>query len=501
MTPKLFRGMIAIFCLSVLFLSPSFLKTAWSADRFAKPEFGGTCTQADPCYFVTAVNGASNGDNIYFKEGNYYDDNFPTHVLYVSKSVNLLGGWDGAPSGSLVRRPESYISVLDGKNLRRVIYINGLITPLIDGFTIANGNATGWATNCSGIIAKGCGGGIFVYRAGARIVNNKILNNKAHTIASESGYGGGIHLEEASGAVIRDNLIQGNQANPMGGDGSGGGMTIYGPTQNLIRINGNQFIGNSAAFGGGISSLLTQPQLVIYNNLFDNNSAQKAAAMAVLGGNTISKNLIQNNQGQETIFLTAFQGTFEGNKIVSNNTNVGIAMYLGIPPYPRFSNNFIAQSGTNGILTGATQQNPLFADMEHNTLVGGGGGAAVSIPANNYVTLTLTNNIIAGFPIGLDNNSPSTSTINAHYTLFAPDVANHGNNVNFDQALTGDPAFMNPADNDYHIRLISAAKDAGTSGIVATEDIDGDPRIIGSAPDIGADEFRPLLLHLPLIIK
>jgi hypothetical protein len=496
------RGNFSLFWSGLIFLIMTGpLETAWAANRFAKPEFGGTCTQADPCYFVTAVNGANEGDTVYFKEGNYYDGNFPTHILYITKSINLLGGWDGAPSGPLFRRPGAHHSVLDGRNLRRVIYINGPITPLIDGFTIANGNATGWATNCTGSNAKGCGGGIFVYRAGARIVNNKILNNKAHTIAGESGYGGGIHLEEASGAVIRDNLIQGNQANPMGGDGSGGGMAIYGPTQNLIRINGNQFISNSAAFGGGISSLLTQAQLVIYNNLLDNNSAQRAAAIAVWGGNTISKNLIQNHQGQETIFLTSFQGTLEGNKIVSNNTNVGIAMYFGIPPYPRFSNNFIAQSGTNAILAGATQQNPLFADLEHNTLVGGGGGAAISIPANNYVTLTLTNNIIAGFRIGLDNNSPSSSTITSRYTLFAPDVANHGNNVNFDHAITGDPAFMNPATNDYHIRFISVAKDAGTSAIVTTEDIDGDPRIIGGAPDIGADEYRPLLLHLPLIKK
>ncbi len=203
-----------------LFFTASPLEMAWSTDYFAKPEFGGTCTQGDPCYFVTAVNAAGNGDNVYFKQGIYYDNNFPNYVLHVSESVNLLGGWDGAPSGPLIRRPDTYRSTLDGKDNRRVIYINGLITPLIDGFTITNGNATNWATNCSGDNAKGCGGGIFVYRAGARIVNNKILDNKAHTITGESGYGGGIHLEEASGTIIRDNLIQGNQTNPLGGDGS-----------------------------------------------------------------------------------------------------------------------------------------------------------------------------------------------------------------------------------------------------------------------------------------
>jgi hypothetical protein len=500
MTPKLPRGIIVIFVLSILFLSASFLKTAWAADRFAKPEFGGTCTQADPCYFVTAVNASNNGDNVYFKQGIYYDNNFPDYVLYVSKSVNLLGGWDGTLSVPVRRRPDTYVSVLDGKNLRRVIYINGLITPLIDGFTIANGNATNWATNCSGDNAKGCGGGIFVYLAGARIVNNKILNNKAHTVSNEVGYGGGIHLEEASGAIIRDNLIQGNQANPMG-DGGGGGLSICGNVQDLIRINGNRIINNSAAYGGGIFSFL-QNSPVIYNNLFDNNSGSRAVGLVLFSGdNPISKNRFQNHQGQETIHLAMFQGTFSENIIVSNNTNTGIYLGLGFPPYPRFFNNIIAKSGTNAFIAQGTQQNPFFATLEHNTLVGGGGGAALSIPANNYVTLTLTNNIITGFPIGLDNNSPSTSTVNSHYTLFAPDVANHGNNVNFNQSITGETAFINPAANDYHIRFTSAAKDAGTTAIVATEDIDGDPRPIGSAPDIGADEFNPLLLYLPLIRK
>jgi hypothetical protein len=270
----------------------------------------------------------------------------------------------------------------------------------------------------------------------------------------------------------------------------------------MIRINGNQFIDNSAAIGGGISSASLQTQFVLYNNIFDNNSATRAAGLALFSGeHTISKNRFQNHQGQETILLAIFQGTFENNAVVSNNTHIGLYMAYGSPPFPRFSNNIIARSGTNAILALGSQPGPLFAELENNTMVGGGGGAAISIPANNYVTLSLTNNIIAGFPIGLDNNSPSSSTITSLYTLFAPDVANHGNNVNFDHAITGDPAFMNPATNDYHIRFISVAKDAGTSAIVTTEDIDGDPRPIGSAPDIGADEYRPLLLHLPLIKK
>ena len=414
-----------------------------------------------------------------------------------------MGGWNGDPSGPLILRPDTYRSTLDGKDNRRVIYINGLITPTIDGFTIINGNATGWATNCSGNNAKGCGGGIFVYRAGARIINNKILNNRAHTVIGESGYGGGIHLEQASGAVIIDNLIQGNQSDPIGGNGGGGGLSIYGTMQDLIRINGNHFIDNSATFGGGINSASPQARPVIYDNVFINNSASKATGLIVWGESTISKNHFQNHQGQEVVFWAMPQGTFERNTIVGNNTNTGLSLYMGSPPFPRFSNNIIAGSGTNALVAGGSQQNPLFAELEHNTLVGGGGGAAVSIPANNHVTLTLTNNIIAGFPVGVENNSPPpASNVSSRYTLFAPDVSTHGMNVNFQNSLTGDPAFKDPTANDFHIRLSSAARDAGTSGILTTQDIDGDPRPIGSAPDIGADEYLPAgSMYLPLIIR
>ena len=124
-----------------------------------------------------------------------------------------------------------------------------------------------------------------------------------------------------------------------------------------------------------------QAQAVVYDNCFDNNSALRAAALIVWGESTITKNRFQNHQGSETIFLPGFQGTFEGNTLVGNNTTTGIGIVNGIPPFPRFSNNIIARSGTNALAVGAMQASPLFAELEHNTLVGGGGGAAVQHPS------------------------------------------------------------------------------------------------------------------------
>ncbi len=61
------------------------------------------------------------------------------------------------------------------------------------------------------------------------------------------------------------------------------------------------------------------------------------------------------------------------------------------------------------------------------------------------------------------------------------------------------PAFVAPATGDYHIGSGSAAIDAGV-GTGVTDDIDSDPRPIGLAPDIGADEFAPRV-YLPLVLK
>jgi len=62
------------------------------------------------------------------------------------------------------------------------------------------------------------------------------------------------------------------------------------------------------------------------------------------------------------------------------------------------------------------------------------------------------------------------------------------------------PLFVAPSAGDYHLSPGSQMIDAGTSMGAPTTDYDGDPRPVGIALDIGADEYS-LRLLLPLVLR
>jgi predicted outer membrane repeat protein len=65
---------------------------------------------------------------------------------------------------------------------------------------------------------------------------------------------------------------------------------------------------------------------------------------------------------------------------------------------------------------------------------------------------------------------------------------------------SGDPKFLNPGVDNYHLGLTSAAINAGTDVGVFT-DYDGQPRPQGGGFDIGFDEVFVARIYLPLILR
>jgi len=218
-------------------------------DLFAAPEGSGNdCSQASPCALQTALDKATDGDTIYLAQGVYTGTG--EAVITLIKSITLYGGWDGFPTGPIVRDPDTYPTILDGENQRRVIYIGGNISPTIEGFVIARGNASHAPTNA------GYGGGIYSLNATPIIANNLITGNVAYTGTAIAGNGGGLCIVNPAGtAVITGNRVISNVAS-LNSNGAGGGIRLSSASHaqviNNVVLSNTAALSASRGYGGGI---------------------------------------------------------------------------------------------------------------------------------------------------------------------------------------------------------------------------------------------------------
>ena len=458
---------------------------------------GSACTQSAACSLQTALSMAVKGSTIYVAQGVYVGSG--SAVVTVTKGITLYGGWNGAKTGPIVRAPAIYPTTLDGQGQRRVIYISGNITPTLDGFIIKRGNATGLIADCTGTQPDGCGGGIFVLSGHPVIVNNVIRDNVAAVATfgfptGTTGFGGGIYLEDASRAVISDNLIISNTGSTVN-CGSGGGIHLsrYGDNDGA-RVQSNQVLSNHAtltdvvcAWGGGISGgpdgVVIQDNLIEGNRNNDGGGGWGVGLYQPYGSAYYRGNQVRGNSGGTAVYLSYSRSRFEGNRVVNNLTSAGVFLQYGDGSGPTLVNNVIASNGNKTLWAEGTAAYPLTITLIHNTLVGDGTGSGVYV--GKYVSLRLTNTVVASHTWGVTNTFPASSTVAADYTLF---WANSYPGLVGTHPLTGNPAFTDPSGGDYHIYPNSAALNQGANAGVTT-DVDGEARPNGAKPDIGADEF------------
>jgi len=472
---------------------------------------GNPCSLGQPCATVQhAVDVAGSGGEILVATGIYTGvqaRGAMTQVVYVSKTVSIRGGYS-ADFGTW--DPSVYPTTLDAEGEGRVVSIVGLgIKPALDSLLITGGDATGITTNCppAGGISDGCGGGILVYRAEAFIVHNVISGNLAAvSVGSESASGGGLCLAWAAGTVISDNLIAGNFAS-RGKRGMGGGIHLYYPYN--VQVVSNRLVDNVATtdaslggWGGGIAVGGSGAAVTISGNQIEGNktnagnSGWGAAIYHWYGTGRMTGNFVTGNHGASAIYMGGYEGLrLEANQVISNSTGVGILLVNGGLRSPTLVNNIIARSGEVSIGAQAYSGSPLSAMLLHNTLVGEGTGYGVYV-GTGYVTLELTNTIVAGHGWGITSTVPVSSTVVATRTLFWD---NGQDGITGTDPLFGNPAFLNPEGGDYHVGSSSAAIDAAIATGV-DRDVDGDWRPIGPAPDVGADEARRRVF-LPLIVR
>lgn len=549
----------------------------WWFDRSLLPTcaFGEltVCPSGPPtCDYATiqnAVDAAQTGDTIKVTAGTYNDlvarprpsgygsTGVLTQVLYISKTLTLLGGY--AAGDWAAPDFEAHPTILDARGQGRGIAIIGDITVTIQGFQVTDGDATGQG----GIGRLDAGGGIYVLQAtvtlagstvqhsiathygggvyiresiATTMIGNNIISNTAAYAAtgpSNLGWGGGVMLSNSPSAKLIANTLSDNHAGV-----AGGGIYVYGSnyatlSSNVVTSNtaqvgggiylnksdyarigsgaetqGNTFSANVAGRDGGGLYLFNSSDIILQDNtVVSNTSGTDGGGLCLIANSSIvmSNNWFEaNTAGDRGGGLYLLEGRLairlRQNTFVSNTANYGGGLYLDNSSNV-FAHNTIIAANRAFAEAGGLYNNKVSPRMLHTTLADNLGNSTLYSTAGNGAcsTIALTNTIVSGHSIGLSIAGGCTATLdgilwyNTPITLTYPVSAI----VVVGNQYSGDPKFVDPAAGDYHLDFGSAAIDKGLPTIIAV-DIDGDSRPYGPLPDLGADELHDLWnVYLP----
>ena len=475
----------------LLSLSGIGLLVARAASYTVCPAGPPTC---DYSIIQDAVDAASDGEVIKIAAGTYDDINNYSdlaQVVYIVKSVTLRGGYTTAFTEP--PDPEANPTTLDAGGLGRVIYIEGNITPTIEGLRITGGDANILEPLLGYPVS---GGGVQIYGAAATIRNNRIFNNTAYN-------GGGLRLD-GSAATLEDNTIISNIS-----DESGGGLFFSDCGQSTnVTIDNNTISQNTADWAGGLE--ISNCTGTLSRNLITSNTSGRNGGGLVLQdsdmlviGNTFSE--ISATDGAGGVFLWGTDATLSGNLVSENVAGWAAGIQIGFGEITLINNIFVDNNADSANHSGV-HLGDATVYMLHNTIARNPGAGSNGIYVDNG-TVYLTNTIIVGHTIGIDVKPGGTAILENTLWgtgIWANDFDTGGSGtINASGDLWGDPDFMDYEAGDYHIGAASDAIDAGVDAGVNI-DFDHQPRPY-LAPDIGADEYWPpgalKFIYLPLVMR
>lgn len=257
-----------------------------------------------------------------------------------------------------------------------------------------------------------------------------------------------------------------------------------------ITINGITVQNGNSSFnsGGGIYAALALYNISITNCIIRNNTAPRYGGGVYIDTNeniTLENNLVLDNtvtedadnisRGGGISMITPFGNYTIRNNVIARNIAQG-------PTDPQGGGLWVGWDLGNIIhFIGNT-----IYDNEANK--GGGVYFYLANTANVYNNIVYANTATEGGDIYFQSVINRIGHNNDYSNMYGT-WTDSGDN------LDTDPQLVDPANNNFHLQSTSPMIDKGTAavpspGLPAT-DFEGDPRISGAAPDIGADEYIP----------
>jgi len=456
---------------------------------------GSACAQSAPCALQTALANAAAGDEVWLAAGVYTGTG--DCVLAIARSIQVYAGWDGNASGPAWRAPQTFASVLDGQEQRRVIQAATGIALTLDGVRVVNGRAAGR------------GGGLYAQNA-ALTLRDAVFERNLAVTASGDAYGGAACIEGGSLRVLSCTFRY-NAANCSGACYSNGGALYISGTLSA-SVESSLFEANDAWIGPGISfqEAGAAPLEVRLCTFRDGGQGLSVAgrpggygggidadeASVVLVGNAFIHNRANENGG--AVHVRTGDATLERNLMSGNEASFGSAVNLEYWTHFTLTNEIITdsrpryywyQSAAAIHVEGRSDGSVLHNTLARNADGVGGYGLQVMGHSSVRVINTILVSHTVGISVGADSSARLDGTLwGAGDWMNQRDAAGAGALVTGTVNVYGPPDFVNPAGGDYHIGPASAAIDRGVASGV-DYDYDGEPRPRGADYDIGADEL------------
>ena len=434
------------------------------------------CTNATPPFtnwptaatnIQDAVDAATNGDTVLVMDGVYqtggrvvYGSHTNRVVINKAVTVQSVNG----PAVTVIQgfqdplNPNSYINpqLYYSNNVRCVYMTNNAV---LNGFTITNGATRAFNSNNN----QTEGGGVYCESTNA-IVTNCFLFGNLNPNYYMGGGGAGIYQGTLFSCVLSNNLIP--NYGPFGGAAC----------QSVL--NDCLIISNAACFGGGAASSILNHCSVIGN--------YTPFASVPYGGGI-------------------YQCTANYCLIAANlSAGVGGGSFGGALNFCILSNN-LAKSPASGIpcsgggSSGGNLNNCLVIS---NYCFGNGGGIVISgggilinctIVGNTVTNVVTTTGSSTGHGGGVYGGGMlKNSIIYGNYRISSALVSTSDVvGASLINCWTNDPLFVNPPGGDFQLSSNSPCINSGNNAYVTTtNDLDGNPRIVGGTVDIGAYEYQ-----------